>query len=231
MSNEQKYITAYLIKKYRLNAGLALKEPKKDPQRLRKPSLMGKIRELFGDRTTLTDAVLTNIESQGSRHREPTPEELFQISSALDVPMIALIVDQEDPFAPCPLSQGTKTNHEVTADQSIYPTNIETCKLANQLVFFLEIAKLNYDQPQFWGFGLGGDPVTEEQKEIMKKKAEDDFDNLRLRAMELQMKGVAIPDSVKASFFEVADLLHEAYGSKDLRMPDYWTEEKLEQWK
>lgn len=105
--DEKRYMTGYLIKKYRLKKRLALKAATKPEAEIKRKhaSLMGKINEIFGTSTTLTNAVLVNIENQDpQRHREPTATELYQIARALDVPMMALIVDADDPFGTCPLA-------------------------------------------------------------------------------------------------------------------------------
>ena len=118
--SQPRYLTGYLIRRYRTRAGLYIKgrSDKSDEKvQRRHPSLMERIHELFGEDTTLTNAVLNNIESQGSRHREPTPRELYQIATALGVPMINLIVDVEDPFAESPLDgRAGKLNYEVVGE-------------------------------------------------------------------------------------------------------------------
>lgn len=119
-------MTGYLIKRYRLKEGLALKAPTKPKGEIKRKheSLMGKITEIFGASTTLTNAVLVNIESQDpKRHREPTAKELYQIARALDVPMLTLIIDAEDPFGTCQIAEGSKPdildNSDVLRDEML----------------------------------------------------------------------------------------------------------------
>lgn len=117
------FTTARLIRRYRIKAGLALKESTKKPEQVqrRHVSLMQRIHEIFGDDTTLTNAVLVNIESQTpGRHREPTPRELYQIARALRVPMLALIIDTEDPFGVCELARSSSPDTLDNSDVLYY---------------------------------------------------------------------------------------------------------------
>lgn len=89
--------TGRLIRKYRKEKGWTL-----SPNPQRGTSLIKVIEDKFGENTCkrLTSReIFKNIESQEPRHVKLTVEELYQVATALEVPLFALLVDYDDPNA------------------------------------------------------------------------------------------------------------------------------------
>lgn len=98
------YTTAKLIQRYRKRAGMNLFKSSTPEKARRKTSLEEEVSKRFPD-STLTKSRLVVLESQDSkRHREPTPQELYQMAVVLNVPMMALIIDTEDPYGNCQIA-------------------------------------------------------------------------------------------------------------------------------
>lgn len=99
------FVTALLIRRYRTRAGMNLCKSRNPNKARRKTSLQEEVTKRFPG-TSLTQSRLIAIESQNlKRHQEPTPQELYQIAATLGVPMLALVIDGEDPYGDCQIAR------------------------------------------------------------------------------------------------------------------------------
>ncbi|PJM75363.1 helix-turn-helix domain-containing protein [Bifidobacterium simiarum] len=224
--SKPKYMTGYLIRRYRKERGWIIKR-KPD----RGTSLSDRIHEIFGDKAleSLTDSALKNIETQNeAHHREPTPQELYQIARALEVPIMALIVDAKDPFAVCPFSPKQETNCEIAFDEIHAMKDFEYLQEADSLQFSIKMLKMNCISPMYYGFfNVKNEDLTTEQINIVKGKTSTEFENLTLKMYLLQSNGIQIPESFIREMQNAAKLIEQTYGIRNLKMPKIVSASKL----
>lgn len=102
------------VRKYRKERGWTLSANPK-----RGSSLMDEIKARFGEQTCerLTKReTFKNLETSGRRHIELTAKELYQVAATLEVPLLALLVDYDDPNAASSLDPD-RTVYELAMEQ------------------------------------------------------------------------------------------------------------------
>lgn len=216
------HMTGFLIRKYRNARGWILKENAQ-----RGISLLDKIEEIFGERMepTLTSNAIRNMESQDEkRHREPTPQELYQIARALEVPMMALIIDVEDPYGTCPFAPIGEDNCKVLAEQIIAEECLTAYREAWRLKCAVEIELENCVFKPSYGFP---NVLTQEQMKEIQSQARERFRHLAGYVFSVQIKGIGIPPEIIKDIRTIATLLQKVYDIDDLNIPKFHTPEQL----
>lgn len=102
----QRDITVEQLHRYAKDLGLAITESPDAQRRRSHGSVQGRITERFGAYAIEPHILKQIFSKRRGSTREPNMTELYMLSVALEVPMLALKVDMKQPYMPSPMTLG-----------------------------------------------------------------------------------------------------------------------------